>query len=72
MTDSCKCVNINGQKINLQLWDIPGHERFGGIARVHFKVGNGLISEIGDMWLLFVLTGCQFDATTIDNLGQTC
>ena len=38
VTHSCKCVNINGLKINLQLWDIPGHERFGGMTRVHYKV----------------------------------
>ena len=49
VTHSCKCVNINGQKINLQLWDIPGHERFGGITRVHYKVRNRLFSEIGNM-----------------------
>jgi hypothetical protein len=35
---SCKSVNVNGLKINLQLWDIPGHERFGGMTRVHYKV----------------------------------
>lgn len=37
-----KCVNINGYKVNLQLWDIPGHERFGGMTRVYYKVINKL------------------------------
>lgn len=40
VTHSLKCVNINGLKVNLQLWDIPGHERFGGITRIHYKVSN--------------------------------
>ena len=51
MNHSCKCVNINEQKINLQFWDTPGHECFGGITRVHYKVRNSLFSEIGNMLL---------------------
>ena len=38
VTHSVKTVNVNGTKVNLQLWDIPGHERFGGMTRVHYKV----------------------------------
>jgi len=42
VTHSCKSVNVNGLKINLQLWDIPGHERFGGMTRVHYKYADGV------------------------------
>ena len=38
VSHSVKSVNINGVKVNLQLWDIPGHERFGGMTRVYYKV----------------------------------
>ena len=38
VTHSLKCVTVNGLKVNLQLWDIPGHERFGGMTRVYYKV----------------------------------
>ena len=38
VSHSVKSVNINGLKVNLQLWDIPGHERFGGMTRVYYKV----------------------------------
>ncbi len=29
--------------MNLQLWDIPGHERFGGLTRVHYKYAHGAL-----------------------------
>ena len=38
VSHSVKCINVNGMKVNLQLWDIPGHERFGGMTRVFYKV----------------------------------
>lgn len=38
VSHSLKCVNVNGLKVNLQLWDIPGHERFGGMTRIYYKV----------------------------------
>ena len=38
VSHSVKTVSVNGYKVNLQLWDIPGHERFGGMTRVYYKV----------------------------------
>ena len=29
--------------VNIQLWDIPGHERFGGLTRVHYKYAHGAL-----------------------------
>ena len=29
--------------MNIQLWDIPGHERFGGLTRVHYKYAHGAL-----------------------------
>jgi small GTP-binding protein len=48
VSHSFKCVNVNGDKVNLQLWDIPGHERFGGMTRIHYKVSKHIIrTDIG-------------------------
>ena len=38
VSHSVKSLNVNGNTVNLQLWDIPGHERFGGMTRIHYKV----------------------------------
>jgi len=31
------------KKINIQLWDIPGHERFGGMTNVYYKYSHGAL-----------------------------
>ena len=42
VSHSVKSLNLNGNTVNLQLWDIPGHERFGGMTRIHYKVCHSL------------------------------
>ena len=31
------------KKINIQMWDIPGHERFGGMTNVYYKYSHGAL-----------------------------
>ena len=41
---STKRLDIgDGRKVHLQLWDIPGHERFGGMTKVYYKYAHGAI-----------------------------
>ena len=38
-----KQVSVGDQKLNLQLWDVPGHERFGGMTNVYYKYSHGAL-----------------------------
>ena len=38
-----KQVEVRGRLVNIQLWDIPGHERFGGMTRVYYKYAHGAL-----------------------------
>ena len=42
-TYQLKQVELDGRRINIQLWDIPGHERYGGMTRAYYKYAHGAI-----------------------------
>ena len=48
VSHSVKSLNVNGNTVNLQLWDIPGHERFGGMTRIHYKVCHSSLAFFYD------------------------
>lgn len=43
VSHSTKCLQLpENQRAHLQLWDIPGHERFGGMTRIYYKYAHGV------------------------------
>ena len=38
-----KQMSLGDGKLNLQLWDVPGNERFGGLTSVYYKYSHGAI-----------------------------
>lgn len=38
-----KQVSLGETKLNLQLWDVPGNERFGGMTSVYYKYSRGAL-----------------------------
>ncbi|XP_040571722.1 ras-related protein Rab-32A [Lepeophtheirus salmonis] len=38
-----KSVQVKDKRINMQLWDVPGHERFGGMTKVYYKYAHGAV-----------------------------
>ena len=38
-----KQVELDGRLVNIQLWDVPGHERFGGMTRVYYKYAHAAL-----------------------------
>ena len=36
-------LNLPKRKLNMQLWDVPGNERFGGMTSVYYKYSHGAI-----------------------------
>ena len=38
-----KQMSLEQGKLNLQLWDVPGNERFGGLTSVYYKYSHGAI-----------------------------
>ena len=38
-----KQMSLGEGKLNLQLWDVPGNERFGGLTSVYYKYSHGAI-----------------------------
>lgn len=38
-----KQVMCGDKTVNVQLWDVPGHERFGGMTSVYYKYSHGAI-----------------------------
>ena len=38
-----KSVEIDGRTVHIQLWDIPGNERFGGMTKVYYKYAHGAL-----------------------------
>ena len=38
-----KQISLGDGKLNLQLWDVPGNERFGGLTSVYYKYSHGAI-----------------------------
>lgn len=38
-----KSVEVDGRIVHIQLWDIPGHERFGGMTKVYYKYAHGAL-----------------------------
>ena len=38
-----KSVEVDGRIVHIQLWDIPGHERFAGMTKVYYKYSHGAL-----------------------------
>merc|ERR1719206_1543394 len=38
-----KQMSLAQSKLNMQLWDVPGNERFGGLTSVYYKYSHGAI-----------------------------
>ena len=38
-----KQVSVGKKSVNIQLWDVPGHERFGGMTSVYYKYSHGAL-----------------------------
>lgn len=38
-----KRVELDGRVVNIQLWDVPGHERYGGLTRTFYKYAHGAL-----------------------------
>lgn len=38
-----KQVELEGRLINIQLWDVPGHERYGEMTRAYYKYAHGAL-----------------------------
>ena len=34
---------MGDKNLNIQLWDVPGHERFGGMTNVFYKYSHGAL-----------------------------
>ena len=39
----CCQVVVGDKNLNIQLWDVPGHERFGGMTNVYYKYSHGAL-----------------------------
>lgn len=43
VSHASKSLNLGeNDRAHLQLWDIPGHERFGGMTRIYYKYAHGV------------------------------
>ncbi len=40
---SVKRVELDGKSVFIQLWDVPGHERFGGMTKTYYKYAHGAL-----------------------------
>ncbi len=38
-----KTIEVDGKTVHVQLWDVPGHERFGGLTRIYYKYAHAAI-----------------------------
>ena len=38
-----KQVAVGERRVNIQLWDVPGQERFGGMTSVYYKYSHGAL-----------------------------
>ena len=38
-----RCLDIDGQRVKLQIWDTAGQERFGGITSTYYRGSHGVI-----------------------------
>ena len=38
-----RCLDMDGQRVKLQIWDTAGQERFGGITSTYYRGSHGVI-----------------------------
>ena len=76
-----KTIDVHGKTVKLQIWDIPGEERFRNLASNYYKGADGIVLvcdvadaasfEHDDGWL-DVVDPCQGEHSRVVLVGSKC